>query len=174
MNKKVLTTVHPQGTEKADFETKEHEMNSLVNAALAGPFNDVLSVSSQQEYKTVGGANEKIDNGPNTSANQLRVGNGAAPVSYDDNSLETLLDSANLSGASHGLDDTAEVARFVFSGTVPNNSGGSWSVTEVGMTWNMDNSSGGTSQFLVARDIISSQSVADGQQISVDFEFEVP
>jgi len=95
-------------------------------------------------------------------------------VSYDDNSLVSELGESDVSSAAHGLDGSAGVARYTVTGTVGNNSGGSWGVTEVGLVLSIDDSGLQKREFLIAREVINQVTVSDGEQITVDFIFEVP
>jgi len=174
MEKSLYTTVHPKGTKKSKYRKIEHEPNSLVNVGLASPFTAVVGSNTGAEYPDINGnLTDLSGSDPDARLENIVVGDGSTAVSYDDNSLVSRLGNGSAS-FSNGLDDNNGVARVTISGSVPNNSNAAWNVTEVGATLTHDDTTDSRNKFLFARDVIAEQTVNDGQQISVEFELEVP
>ena len=172
MKKGLYTTVYPQGESPEGYPTEEHEPNSLVNVGLAGLFQ-VEGTGSNQSYADLNGNLYEIDD-RSLGSGRLAVGLGTTAVSYDDNALENRVGTTDVFSEAHGLDDGEAVARFTYSGTIPNNSGGVWSVSETGLIASLYTTAGSNQRFLFARDTFPGQEVRDGEQISVDLEFTSP
>jgi len=172
MKKGLYTTVFPQGEPKEEYPRREHEPNSLVNAAMAIHMTSTGGTSSE-EFADINGTLYQILGDSDPQNPRIEIGDGSTAVAYDDNYLYSQLNSEPATQA-YGIDDNDSLVRTTYSSTIPNNSGNPWGVSEAGITVVSDEAGGGSARFMTARDTFGSQTVSDGEQIAVEFEFTAP